>query len=249
MRSHWISPAAALALILAVVIALTPTVAATDILYQTGLEPPTFETGTFAGQDSWDAYLGAPSATVATELPLTSTGLPLSGAHSLRVDGSQLEEFFGFHFASYARPLLYDPIGSATRVVTLSADINLAGDVPEGCGFGIGLSGILNGEFMTNVQIGVRSEDGKVVPFIANYDGVVATRSRYKVGKWATLRAVYDFERRTVRGFYNNVPIGEIPFTAGISNDIHFIVVFMGSHTPVPTADGHLDNLEVSAAP
>ena len=230
-------------LMLGLITGVASSVHATPIsLYTTGFERPTFVPGLLQGQDGWFAGLGADAATVSTELPRT-------GTQSVKIDGSKVEEFFGFHFGSYARPLFYDPLGSGTPLVELSGNILLLGEVPPTCGIGIGLTSVLNGEFVTNIQIGVRQENGNAVSFLSNLDGLFATGPAYTIGEWANVRALFDFQNRTVLGFFNDQFIGEVSFTTGISNDIHFVNLFLGSSEPIPGVTGFADDLSVNAVP
>jgi hypothetical protein len=151
-----------------------------------------------------------------------------------------LEEFFGFHFGSYARMLDYNPVGSATPIVELTGAINLSG-VAASCGLGIGISAVLNGDFVANILIGVREQDGNFVSYMSNMDGVFVNGAEYFLDQWADLTAVFNFENRTARGFFNGQFMGEIPFTTGIDTTIPAINIFLGSSQPVriPRQTGH----------
>lgn len=215
---------------------------AADVLYQTGFEPPTFSPGLLAGQDGWFAGLSPAAATV-------STVQPRGGTQSVCIQGSLLDALQGFSIGSYARFLSYDPIASGNPQVSLSADINLSGGVPPSCGAGIGLTGILNGQFTANIQVGVRAQGSGVAAYISNFDGQDADGPAYTLGEWATVRADFNFQTRTVRGFFNDRLFGEVPFTAGISNDIAAINLFLLSGQPIPDVVAYGDNLRVDAVP
>ena len=235
MENYWIKLS-----FVTVLMVFIPKNVKASVLYQTGFEPPTYTPGLLAGQDEWFVGLSPDAATVSTELPSI-------GTQSMKIQGSEIEEFFGFHQASYARPVNYDPLGSGTSLVDLSADINLSGAVPPTCGLGIGLSAILDDVFITNVVVGVREDAGSIVSYISNYDGVFTNGPEYELGEWANVSAWFNFETRTVLGFFNDQLIGEIPFTNGVSNDIHFVNPFLGSSEPVPDVVGYVDNLLVEA--
>jgi PEP-CTERM motif len=221
---------------------ITTPQSAAGVLYQTGFEPPTFVPGLLDGQDGWFAAFGSSAATVSTDLPET-------GTQSVRIQGSSLETFEGFSIGSYARALNYDPIGGGTPLVILSGDINLLGSIPAACAVGIGLTGVLGGEFTTNIQVGVRAEGAAVVSYISNFDGQDATGPTYVPGEWVNVRADFDFQTRTVSGFFDDQLIGVVPFTNGISNDINFLNLFIQSPQPLPDAILHVDNLLVNAVP
>lgn len=236
MRNHWIISVA-----LTLLVEFTPGLATSSPLYQTSFEPPTFIPSLLAGQDGWFAGLGESAATVSTEAPR-------NGHQSVRIDGSQLQEFFGFHFGSYARILNYDPIGSGTPLIDLSGNINLSGAAVT-CGLGIGLSAVLNGEFVANILIGIREQNGKFISYISNMDGNFVNGPEYFFNEWANVRAVFDFENRTVLGFFNSQFMGEIPFTAGIDNVVPAINIFLGSSQSIPGTIAYVDDFSLNAIP
>jgi hypothetical protein len=214
------------------------------VLYATGFEPPEYVPGFLAGQNGWFAALGADAATITNE---TSW----EGQQSVKIEGAKLEEFFGFYFGSYARELNYDPMGSGTPVVVLSGRVRVDGKEPTSCGKSLGLTGLLGSpliqEFVPNALIGVQEQGGQLVAYMSNYDGISVTGPVYQVGEWASVRADFDFASRTVRGFFNDQFIGEIPFTQNISNEIYFINIALGSSQPIPSVTAYSDNLFVEA--
>ncbi len=211
-------------------------------LYDTGFEPPVFMPGLFTGQDSWFAGLGAAAATVSTESPR-------SGVQSVRIAGAQAEQLSGFYFGSYARPLSYDPLASGTPLLLVSGSIKLVGTVPTTCGLSIGLTGLLGGDPFANILVGVASQGGSVVPYISNADGVSVSGPQYQPGEWASVSALFDFGNRTARGYFNGVFLGEVPFTNGMSDDIHFVNVALGSNEPIPDVVAYVDDLSVNVVP
>ncbi|WZO99763.1 PEP-CTERM sorting domain-containing protein [Isosphaeraceae bacterium EP7] len=212
------------------------------VLYETGFEPPTFTPGLFPGQDGWFAGLGPDAATI-------STALPKDGLQSVRIDGSELQEFSGFHFGSYARPLNYDPLASGTPIVVLSSDINLTGTESATCGLSVGLSAVLNGEFVANILFGVQGQNGTLVSYISNMDGFSINGPAYTFGEWANVTAVFDFANRTATGYFNGQLIGEVTFTAGIDEGIPAMNIALGSSAPIPGTIGYVDNFSLIAVP
>jgi hypothetical protein len=238
MRSHWVKLAA-----LTMLLVLTPRPAIAGVIYQTSFEPPTFEPGPLVGQDGWFPGLSPQAFTVSTELPRT-------GIQSVRADGSLLESFGGIFQGATGRNLNYNPIASGTPLVSLAGDINLTGPVPPGTSLGIGLAASLNGEAVANIQLGVREENGVFVAFLSNMDGVSASLPGYQLGEWAHVSSIFNFQNRTVEGFLNDQPIGTVPFSTGVSNDLPAVFIFMGCPIqPLPNSVGYIDNLSVTTVP
>ena len=238
MRSRWIKPVA-----LAVLLALTHSTAPAEVLYQTGFESPAFVPGPLAGQDGWFPGLSAQAATVSTESPRT-------GGQSVRIAGSLLEPIDGFFIGSYGRDLSYDPISRGTPLIGLTGNISLSGNVRPGTSLEIGFAAFLNGEPVTNIQIGVRAEGAKVVSFISNMDGVSASLPGYQLGEWANVSAIFDFEHRTVQAFFNGQLIGAVPFSNGLSNDLPALFMFMGCPVePIPDVIGNVDDFSAPIIP
>jgi hypothetical protein len=209
-------------------------------LYNTGFEPPTFRPGLLAGQDGWFAGLGPAAATI-------STALPRSGIQSVRIAGAQTEEVSGFFFGSYARALSYDPLASGTPLVRLSASMNLIGSVPTTCGLSIGLTGAPSD--LPNILLGLMSAGGGLVAYISNADGISVEGPHYQPGDWASVSAVFDFGQRSARAYFNGAFFGEVPLTSGVSDDIRFMNIALGSSRPIPDVVGYVDDFSVSAVP
>jgi hypothetical protein len=79
---------------------------------------------------------------------------------------------------------------------------------------------------------------------------VSASLPGYRPGEWANVSAVFDFENRTVQGFFNGQLIGLVPFTDGVDNTIPALFMFMSCPTePLIGTIGHIDNLVVESVP
>jgi hypothetical protein len=232
------------------VVVLSGGPAAAGELYRTGFEAPSFSRGNFIGQDDWFAGLGPDAISVSSQLPR-------DGVHSVKVDGSLLEPFFTSFAGSYARPLFYDPLAAGTPFVELSGNVIFSGERPEKCGdetdfstciSGLGLTGVMGEEFILNVQIGIRELNDRFVSFLSNYDGVSVNGPEYTFGQWSHLRAVFDFDNRTIRGYFDGQPMGEIPFTNGISNTVDFLNLFLLASDAIPNTVAYYDNISVTAS-
>jgi hypothetical protein len=212
-------------------------------VYGTGFENPSFVPGILDGQDGWFAGLGQGAITV--------SGHPQArqGQQGLMIDGSRLQEFFGFYLGGYARPLNYVPLDRGTPVIVVSGYLRLSAEAPPTTGLAVGLTGTLNGEYTANILIGVREQDGRFVSYLSNYDGVSVNGPLYGLGEWGYVRAIFDFKRRTVHGFFNGSPMGEVPFTNGIDNQAAFVNIAMGGNQPLGNVTASIDNLSVIAAP
>lgn len=232
-----------------VLAAVSSTRAIGATLFETDFESPDYTCAvassspsscTLIGQDEWFAALGGNAATVSTELPKSPT-------QSVRIDGSLLEPFFGFHFGSYARPLSFDPVGSGLPIVTLSGFVNLIGDVAPTCGTGLGLTGL--GDELPNVLIGIMADDtGQLKPYLSNADTSIVFGPTYTPGVWVELKAVFNYQSQTVEGFVDGVLMGEVPFTAGASSQIAFLNMSLGSSVPVPGVIAYNDDYRVTAS-
>ena len=219
-------------------------------VYVRGFEPPKFDEGVLVGQDGWFGYLGMDAATVSHELPKT-------GIQSVRIDGAQLTQTSGFYTGSYARFVNYEPVKSGLPIVHISGNIRLgvkggahrpsAATEPPTCGMGIGVSAQMNGEYIANILIGVRGRRGRLVSYISNMDGVHANGPRYSLGKWASVEAVFNFNTRVARGYFNGHSMGRIPFTEGAGNDLPAINLFLASSKPIPNTLGYLDDFSLEA--
>ncbi len=224
-----------------VIAAFSSTTAIGETLFETDFESPDYTTGPFIGQDAWFAGLGGTAATVSTELPNSPT-------QSVRIDGSMLEPFFGFHFGSYARPLSFDPVGSGLPIVTVSGMVNLTGDIPPTCGTGLGLTGV--GDSLPNALIGIQADSGgQLVPYLSNADASIVFGPTYTAGQWAELKAVFDYQSQTVRGFVDGLLMGEVPFTTGASSQVAFLNMSLGSSVPVPDVIAYNDDYQIIAVP
>lgn len=80
-------------------------------------------------------------------------------------------------------------------------------------------------------------------------DGVVVNRPGYEFDQWANVRAVFDIENRTVRGFFNVQLMGDIRFTSGIDNEIAFVNMSLASSQPIPSIIACFDDVSVTASP
>jgi hypothetical protein len=237
-RSHWVKLAA-----LAVLVAATPQPAAADVLYVTGFEPPTFTPGLLDGQDGWFAGLGLNAAAISTQLPFT-------GLQSVRIDGSLAEPIDGIFGAAYGRGLSYDPIASGTPLIRLAAEVNLTGAITPTTSFGVGLSSLMDGVAVANIQLGVREVGGNFVSYLSNADAVSASLLGYQPGQWVNVSAVFDFDNRTVEGFVNGQIIGTVPFTSGVDNTLPAAFMFMSCPAqPLTGTLGYIDDLVIETVP
>ena len=223
------------------------------VLYSTGFERPTFAPGLLEGQDAWFAQDG-----ISVNAATISTDLARSGSQSLRLDAANLENFPGIGSVGFSvRNVSFAPLASGSQFVNLSADINVTGPIaacsvasplgaPNSCAIGLALDGpgLLPFGVIT-LNIG----GGFVVA--RNVDGIAAPGPTYNFGEWANVVASYDFENEVVRGFFNGVQFGEVPFTAGVDDTIIAIDIGLGVLTPTPVTGliVHIDNLSVTAIP
>lgn len=214
-------------------------------LYAISFEAPGFQAGRFAGQDEWFAALGSEAASIISR----NTRVPKDGSNSLQVDGSRLEEKQGYFFGSYARPLNFAPLDSGMPRVVVEGWFALEGDDGPTCGCGLGLTGTLNGDPVPNILIGIQGRDSGYVSYLSNYDDNKVYGPVYNAGDWIHLRAVLDYERRTVHGYVNGETIGEVPFTKGIGDQVMFMNVSLGSNKPIPGVISYFDGVSVSAGP
>jgi hypothetical protein len=178
-------------------------------VYSVNFEAIAINGGRFVGQDQWFAAFGPEAASVVSR----DVRAPKDGSSSLRVDGSRLDESQGFYFGSYARPINYAPLRSGMPRVIIEGWVGLAGDDGPTCGSGLGLTGTLDGKPVPNILTGIQARDNAFAPYLSNYDGNVVYGSPYTLGEWLHVRAVLDFESRTVEGFVNGASIGTVPFT------------------------------------
>jgi hypothetical protein len=133
--------------------------------------------------------------------------------------------------------------------VIIEGWVGLAGDDGPTCGSGLGLTGTLDGKPVPNILTGIQARDNAFAPYLSNYDGNVVYGSPYTLGEWLHVRAVLDFESRTVEGFVNGASIGTVPFTKGIGDEITFINVSLGSSRPIPATVSYFDAIKVAAGP
>lgn len=223
------------------VAAVSPLPALGTVLYATDFESPAYAVGALAAQDGWFAALGADAATVSTESASSPT-------QSVRIDGSMLESFFGFHFGSYARPLNFDPLAAGLPVVTLTGMVNLTGAIPPTCGTGLGLTGV--GDALPNALIGIQADgNGRLAPYLSNADSSTVLGPDYTSGQWAELTAVFDYRMRTITGFVDGFLMGVVPFTTGAGSQIAFVNMSLGSSVPVPGVVAYNDDYRLTAAP
>lgn len=212
-------------------------------VYATGFERPSFGPGVLDGQDGWFAGLGQGA------MSISGKAQARKGEQGLMIDGSRLAELSGFFLGSYARQLDYHPTDRGTPIVVVSGYLKLSPGAPPTSVLAIGLTGTLKGEFTANILIGLQEQDGRFVSYLSNYDGVFVNGPPYDLGQWAYVRAVFDFERRTVRGYVDGMAMGEVPFTQGIDSDAAFVNVAMGGTQPFNSVTASVDNLMVVAAP
>lgn len=211
--------------------------ASTIVLYQADFEPPTFVPGLLQGQDGWSAF--ADSVDAAT----VSTDLPRSGVQSLKIDWASLNfsPDIGGSFGLYGRILPYDPLGSGTPLIEVSADINVPVSAAA-CAIAIILG---DASFAAFAGINLEIDNGHIV--LINDDIVSVERPGYTFGEWAHLQALFDFQNRTVGGFFNGEFFGEIPFTSGIGDTIGAIAIAAGGPFPPPELVAHVDNVAITA--
>jgi hypothetical protein len=222
-------------------------------LYATGFEPPTFAPGLLHGQDGWYVFDG-----ISLNAATVSPGLPRSGVQSMRFDAAQLENFPGIGNVGFAvQDLVYDPLAAGTRFVDLAADIHVVrpdgvcpvafplGD-PGSCAIGIALDGP---GYLPLAVITLNIGAGAVMA--RNLDAIAALGPAYAFGEWAHLRARFDFQDRTMRGYFNGAFFGAVPFTAGVDASVVAIDIGLGVLTPSRVAGlvVHIDNLSVTAVP
>jgi hypothetical protein len=196
------------------------------------------------GQDDWFAALGPEAASVIS----SDIRPPKDGTHSLQIHGAQLGELEGFFFGSYARPLSYAPLRDGMPRVAIEAWVALVGDNGT-CGTGLGLTSTLLGQPVPNILIGIQAQDTGYVSYLSNYDANIVYGPAYKQGEWIHLRAVLDYESRTVEGFVDSVSIGMVPFTTGISDEVTFMNISLGSNHPIPNVVSYVDGVSVASGP
>jgi hypothetical protein len=236
---------------LVVTLYLTGAVSAADI-YTTGFEPPTFAPGLFVGQDNWYAVNGVSSdaASVSTQA--------LHGIQAVTVNGAKVEvdpavSKSKYHPSNapvysgmYQRNLTYDPTGSATPLISLSANLNLFTADNIACGWAVGLGGDSPDGPVTFGLVSLSTSGGS---FVVNTDGVMVSGPHYQLGTWANVTAIYNFETSTMRSFLDGELIGEIPFSNGIGSVIIQEAVVLGSLEPVPNLVASVDDLELRMVP
>ena len=225
-------------------------------LYAISFEAPPLRAERLAGQDEWFAALGPDAARIIAR----NIRVPKEGSYSLQIDGSRLEALEGYVFGSYARPVYYAPLRSGMPLVAIEGWVGTSGSVAASCGVCMGLTGTLDGEPVPNALIclqephdqgssGGVETDKAYISMLSNYNGEKVYGPAYTVGEWMHLRAVFDFERRKVQGYVNGRSIGEVPFTSGISDEVTFMNISLGSSHPIPGVISYFDGVSVSAGP
>ena len=216
-------------------------------VYQSGFEETDkFKTGGLVGQSEWFAYKD-----MYAEALSVSADRAKSGSRSLKIDGSKVGAHpFGTVGGFYGRRLDYNPLKNGTPLVELSADVNLPGVMTSNgqCGGGVAL--ILDG----GILFGVGKID-TVNFFLMNNSGADVRGPLYKVGEWANIRAVFDFEKKTVTGFFNDRLIATIPFEKGHPDRVTAVGVVMVAGPDktgkkpkdLTGVTGYVDNLAITA--
>ena len=166
--------------------------------------------------------------------PRTITNqVPFEGMQSVQVNGALLQEFDGFFFGSYARELSFNPVKERMPVVILAAQVLMTGFEPT-CGNGLGLTGQTRGMLVPNALLGVQDQGGNLVSYLSNYDGVAVAGLLMSQVRGHRCAPSSDYETETVRGFFNDTPMGEIPFHNGHwrSDTLHQSVAWLVNADP-----------------
>ena len=147
----------------------------------------------------------------------------------------------------------FHPLGNGTPVIEISGELYLASiNADHACGLGFSLD---NSDVNSFGAVGVNTVTGTT--FLANQDSnpdSAILGPEYTLGEWMSFRASYDFQARTVTGYFNDSLIGTVPFTnenpSDIGDRISFVEFFMATSGERP--DGNVvyyDDVSILALP
>lgn len=221
---------------------------ASQVLYSTGFESPTFATGSLLlGQDGWSTaippFLNPGTATIVAGQSVQVRGMDLTSA--VEVDPYAA-------VGSYRRPLNYDASGALSSV-QLMADVRLDGPV-------VGTGDFFTANFAARTGDGFAGElsissDGFVYGYNGTGDDNRLFTTPVTLNAWHTLGIAVNFAANTYTFSVDGLLSAAFPFEAGFVSDElvrESLIVYARPDTATEFRNSYtagFDNVSATAVP